>query len=495
MTRRLTPRRIIWLAIAVGFLGRWPGLLWPPYPDEAGFLTVARTWHPEPTSMYGHYFVDRPPILIGVFRLADQLGGIGFLRVLSAVGCAWLVYAAAGCARAIAGTERAAAWTAVITAAIVSSRLIDPVAAQGEVLALPLIVTSFWLSLTALRRRSTLLAFGAGLTGALALGLKQNLASGLLFGGVVLVAALVARRIDVRTFVRLAVSALVGAALPVAGVVIWARAAGVHLDEVWYDVFGFRSDALAVITGGRESAAAGRAAKVVLAVLLSGLAPIAVWFVLRLKEVWRANPVVTAGAVALLVFDGASLALGGSFWPPYVFALVPGTVLFVALLLSAGPPAARGVEWAGRFAVVSCLVGMLSWALADQTHWSRGYETGAAISVAAQPGDTIQVYGGRADVVYASGLPQDYRYLWGLPMRTLDPDLVSLKAKLSGPDAPTWLVAEVAMDAWRLGDRTGLQHVIDAQYEPHGLGCGGEPVYLLRGEIRPALACHRFSWW
>jgi hypothetical protein len=339
------------------------------------------------------------------------------------------------------------------------------------------------------------LAFGAGLTGALALGLKQNLASALLFGGVVLVAALIARRIDVRTFVRLAGSALVGAALPVAGVVIWARSAGVHLDEVWYDVFGFRSDALAVITGGRESAAAGRAAKVVLAVLLTGLAPIAVWFVLRLKEIWRVDPVVTAGAVALLVFDGASLALGGSFWPPYVFALVPGTVLFVALLLAAEPPVARGVEWAGRFAVASCLVAMLSWALADQTHWSRGYETGEAIAAVARPGDTIQVYGGRADVVYASGLRQEYPYLWGLPMRTLDPDLASLKAVLSGPDAPTWLVTEVDMDAWGLGDRTGLQQVIDAHYELHGVGCGGEPVYRLRDEVRPPLECHRFSWW
>jgi hypothetical protein len=234
---------------------------------------------------------------------------------------------------------------------------------------------------------------------------------------------------------------------------------------------------------------------VVLAVLLTGLAPIAVWFVLRLKEIWRVDPVVTAGAVALLVFDGASLALGGSFWPPYVFALVPGTVLFVALTLAAEPPVARGVEWAGRFAVASCLVAMLSWALADQTHWSRGYETGEAIAAVAQPGDTIQVYGGRADVVYASGLTQEYPYLWGLPMRTLDPDLASLKAVLSGPDAPTWLVAEVDMDAWGLGDQTGLQQVIDAHYELHGVGCGGEPVYRLRDEVRRPLECHRFSWW
>ena len=479
-------------------IGRWPGLLWPPYPDEAGFLTVARHWDPQPTAMYGHYFVDRPPILIGLFDLADHLGGIAFLRVLAALGCAWLVVAAAGCARAIARDERVAAWTAVITAAIVSSRLIDPVAAQGEILAIPLIFTSFWLSLRALARPSgwvgVLLALGAGFTATLALGLKQNMASALLFGGAVLVAARLGRRIGRRDFWRLSGAAAVGAAVPVIGVVAWARVAGVHLDELWYDVYGFRSDALSVIAGGHEMAAAGRAAKVAMAVVLTGLAPIAVWLVVRAREVWRADPVVSAGAFAILVFDGASLALGGSFWPPYVFALVPGTVLFVALLLKADQRSSRGVQLAGWFAVTSCLVGMLSWVVADQTHWSRGYETGAAIAIAATPGDTIQVYGGRADVVYASGLPQEYRYLWGLPMRTLDPDLTGLKALLQGPQAPTWLVAEVSMDAWDLGTRTGLQAVIDQAYDSHGVGCGGEPVYLRKGETRPALTCHRFHW-
>jgi len=495
----MAPRRIVWASALVALLGRWPGLLWPPYPDESGYLTAAHTWDPQPTSMYGHYFVDRTPILIGVYKLADQLGGIGFLRVLAAFGCVLLVLAAAGCARAITQDDRAAAWTAVITAAVVSARSIDPVAAQGEILAIPVIVTSFWLSLLALSRPSRgtglLLALGAGLTGALALGLKQNMASAVLFGGVVLVAARVAGRIGWRDFWRLSWAAGVGATLPVLGVVLWARAAGVHLDEVWYDVYGFRSDALAMITNGRESSAADRAVEVAVAVVVTGLAPIALWLVARVRQVWRFDPVVTAGALALLVFDGASLALGGSFWPPYVFGLVPGTVLFVALLSGAGGLTRRGVELVGCYAVVSCLVGMVSWAWADQSHWSRGYETGDAIASVAEPGDTIQVYGGRADVVLASGLPQPYRYLWGLPMRSLDPDLVELKALLSGPDAPTWLVEEVSMDAWDLGNRTGLHAVIDAAYEPHGVGCDGKPVFLRKGEERGPLVCHRFQWW
>lgn len=497
MSSWMTPRRVVWLAVAAAVVGRWPGLLWPPYPDEAGYLTVAQTWDPAPTSMYGHFFVDRTPILVGVFDLADHLGGIGFLRVLGAIGCAWLVVAAAGCARVITRDDRAVAWTAVVTAAIVSARLIDPVATQGELLAIPLIMTSCWLSLLALEQspalRSLVLALGAGLFGVLAVGLKQNMASGLLFGGVVLVAARVAGRIPWRAFVRLAVAASVGAALPALAVVAWARSAGVHLDELWYDVYGFRSDALDVIAGGRESAALERAGDVAVTVLVTGLAAIAFLFVLRLRPIWRADPVVASGAVALLVFDGASLALGGSFWPPYVFGLVPGTALFTALLFRAG--ASTWVQRIAVLSVVSTLVGMASWAWTDPPHWSSGYETGQAIAAAAEPGDTIQVYGGRADVVFASGLTQPYRYLWGLPMRTLDPDLVELKALLSGPDAPTWLVLEVSMDAWDLGNRTGLQAVIDAHYEPHGTGCDGKPVYVRTGADRSPLECHPFTWW
>ena len=57
--------------------------------------------------------------------------------------------------------------------------MIDLVAAKGELLSLPFLVGSFWLSLRGLRTRSTWCAFAAGLAGAVALGLKQNMAGGL----------------------------------------------------------------------------------------------------------------------------------------------------------------------------------------------------------------------------------------------------------------------------------------------------------------------------
>ena len=40
-----------------------PFLARPLSPDEGGFLLVASQWEPG-TSLYGHYWVDRPPLLM-----------------------------------------------------------------------------------------------------------------------------------------------------------------------------------------------------------------------------------------------------------------------------------------------------------------------------------------------------------------------------------------------------------------------------------------------
>ena len=54
-----SPARV-WVAAAAALLARFPSLLWPLRPDEAGFLMVARSWDPGPTRSTGRYWVDRP---------------------------------------------------------------------------------------------------------------------------------------------------------------------------------------------------------------------------------------------------------------------------------------------------------------------------------------------------------------------------------------------------------------------------------------------------
>ena len=79
------------VAAAAAFLLRLPGLTRPVRADEAGYQLVARAWHAMPDSLYGAYFVDRPPLMIALFKLSDAIGGPLFIRFLGAVACAALV--------------------------------------------------------------------------------------------------------------------------------------------------------------------------------------------------------------------------------------------------------------------------------------------------------------------------------------------------------------------------------------------------------------------
>ena len=56
----------------------------PVFPDEGGDLLVARHWAAGP-GLYGGVWVDRPPLLVGFWRLAAALGGIEAARILALV--------------------------------------------------------------------------------------------------------------------------------------------------------------------------------------------------------------------------------------------------------------------------------------------------------------------------------------------------------------------------------------------------------------------------
>jgi len=250
---RPSPRAVVGLAMVAAVLGRVPSLQSPLRPDEAGFLLVARAWRPEPGSMFGTYWVDRPPPIIALYKLSDWLGGPYFIRVVAALAAALFVLAAAGTARRLGeyvgarDVDRIGAWVAVATAALTSHAAIDPVAAKGEILGLPVVMASCWFAINALMRRSSLHAVAAGALAVLAIGLKQNLFGGLVFGGVLLVAALGTSRLERRDFGRLARAAVVGALLPVLCTVGWCLLAGVRLSTLAYVTLGFRIDANSVL--------------------------------------------------------------------------------------------------------------------------------------------------------------------------------------------------------------------------------------------------------
>jgi len=189
----------------------------------------------------------------------------------------------------------------------------------------------------------------------------------------------------------------------------------------------------------------------------------------------------------MIAFDSVALALGGSFWQDYAFGLVPGSVFAVALM------AARWRERLVPLMVAStvvCLVGWGIWNLAGRQEFDE-HDTGVAIAKVAEPGDTLVVFGGRADLQLESGMASPYPYLWSLPMRARDPELAKFRAMVNGPHAPTWLVEWWAFDTWA-PEGKALQRDVERRYVEHGTGCDGRTIWLLEGVDRgvPEPDCH-----
>lgn len=486
--RDFVQRHAVAVAVMLTMLARLPALTRPVRADEAGFLLVARAWSPQADSLYGAYWVDRPPPLIAVFEAVDALGGVTTLRLLGAAIAGLTVLLAAAVAGVVSG-PRATVWTAALVAALLSNPMIDVVAVKGELLALPCVLGSILLTLLAVRRRAWPLAFAAGVAAALAVGLKQNLATGLVFAGVLLLVGWRTKAIPGRSTAALAVAGVGGAAVPVLATIAWAEAAGVRLSTLWDTVYGFRADAARVIADGTTDAPERRAWILLAIAIGTGLLLVLAGPFARLRELWRDDPPVTAATVAVVLVDVASLAAGGSFWQDYLLPLIPGAALCTALLAGRDGRTGRTMRGLVVAAIVSAALAMAFWLVWNATGHQEFDEvrTGEAIAESAEPGDTLVVFGGRADLQRVSGLDSPYPYLWSLPMRTRDPAYADLTALLGSTDAPTWLVEWVDLDAWADAGVPELREAIDEHYVEVGTTCNDKPIYLLRGVDRPTV--------
>jgi hypothetical protein len=86
---------------------RAPYLSTPLGRDEGGIAYIARSWPAGHGSLYGSYWLDRPPLLVGWFKVA-VLGGDHGVRVLGALAAVALVVAVAALGRGVAGSVAAA---------------------------------------------------------------------------------------------------------------------------------------------------------------------------------------------------------------------------------------------------------------------------------------------------------------------------------------------------------------------------------------------------
>jgi len=431
--------------LAVGL--RIPYLTHPLSPDEGGYLLVARQWDGAGPHLYGELWVDRPPLLLAFYRLADALGGVLALRLLTCVAVVALVAVAGWVGWQLAGS-RGAAWAAFAVAGLSASRMIAAQAADTELLAAPLVLLCCALVLAAVRQpeltiRALAMAVAAGAAGASAALLKQNIMDGLVFGAVLVVAYGITRRIPPGDVGRLLAAGAVGAAAVAALLVGWAQWFSPGVDVLWAELYGFRNDALVVILDQNLDPPLQRLALLLELSVFAGVIPLLVLYfsVGRRGGDSRDSGPVLAATAALAVYAVIGMALGLSFWSQYLLGLLPAVAIASAAL--------AGDELAGRWARLRpAVVGLvaISGAVAAVAgalvYAGTGYPFGpteelvAWLHSSAREGDQVVVTYGGPHLIAESGLEPAYPYLWSLGVRTLDPDGERLEQTLSRPDAP-----------------------------------------------------------
>ena len=452
------------LGTVVG-LSRLPFLTAPVSPDEGGFLVVGSQWSPG-SALYGNYWVDRPPLLIATFAVADSLGGSLALRLIG-LGTVFVAIAAAAAlgwyvsGRRAAGAV-AAAW---VVAAFLATPLFGTRIVDGELLASPLVLGGLAALVASYGATSkTRMVALRGLAGGLGAGaflVKQSMVDVLVVAFVLGAHTLGRRGLAPAVEVLLPV---VGGAVATAGAVTAVAAwRGTQLSGLWGAVVTFRFAAV-----GMLAVSGPRLTGLVHAYVVSGALAVTVVAGLACLGTWRqahapsSAPWGTA-ALALIGWELAAAFAGGSYWSHYLIGLVPGVSLLVAVAFRAPGPVSLSL-------LATCLVyagvcAAVAWSMQPAPPTSPSDDQVAASYVRdhARAGDSVIVAFGHADIVKDTGLGSPYPYLWALPAFVKDPHLTALDRLLRSPAAPRWFVAGGRLSQW---GRPGvvLQRTVDRHY-------------------------------
>ncbi|NGN93203.1 hypothetical protein G5C66_10700 [Nocardioides sp. KC13] len=427
---------------------------------------VAEQWQPG-RSLYGDYWVDRPPLLLWLFTIAGYLGSVEAttsglvapgLKVLGAVAGGLSVALTGVLASLVSpGSRPTLLTTVVLAAALVSSPLLGMPAVNGELLAVPLVLLGLVCAVTAMRGpwgwRTAVLAAAAGASGMAAALVKQNFIDVFVFTAVLVA---ISHPHVPRLWARAATFAG-GAAASLGAAVAGAGAQGTSVPELWDAVVVFRTHAADLIEASASSATAARGVQLVTASLGSG---VAVVLVIAVAAVVARRSPLALPVLAMTAWELVAIAAGGSYWLHYLTGIVPGLVLLVA---TAGfDPARRSglaLRSAVAYAVVAALVVWTLVALAppQQTPESR---VSTYLREHAHPSDGVVVGFGHPEIIAASGLDSPYENLWSLPARVRDPHLTHLHSVLAGGSAPRWVVVDGdSLDTWGLDGDHAQQYL------------------------------------
>lgn len=493
----------LWTGLVVVLIARIALYDWEFSPDESGFYLVADDLlHRGGDGLYGHYWVDRPPLLIWLFMIAAGIGEIAAVRWLVALFYLLFVVLTYLASRRLGGSG---GWAVAVAVAFAISPEVGAEVANGEAFSIPFVMASILcLAVSANHRDRQALAWSAaaGFLGLLAMSAKQNFVDGLVFACVLLVANGLRGERTWPDVVRRLVAGVVGAVAAIALMVGYALTTGAGVAGLWLASVTFRGDASQVIRAGHRAGIESREDAMIAAGWVTGIIPLLlVLLVVALLARFRGSSLAWATAVVIGV-ELLSIVVGGNYWTHYLLGLAPGLALGAGLATGklqgrAAHTRRRPVaHWlvvpAAAYLLCSALVSTtLAVADHDPSVQTRAERTGGFVADSAGPGDTATTIFGRPDVQFQSGLPSPYEHLWSLPIRVLDPDLGELTALLESDEAPTWLMQVFSFHEWGLDPEGRIDPVLERRYEMVYDACGSRVFKLKSAErdLAPAPTC------
>jgi hypothetical protein len=448
---------------------RLPFLHAPLGIDEGGLGAIARQWGSGHGSLYGAYWLDRPPLLVALFRVAVLDGAVG-VRLLGAAAALGLVAIAWALAGTLGGT-RAAVPAALLTAALTGAFAVSAVFTPAELLAAVPAAGSVALLAVAQRRRDPRALVAAGALAVTALLVKQSFFDAGVAGAVFLLAARGWRA-------RAAAAYGAGVALALAALAGFLAVVHVSASGLAYALFGFRLHALHTLATSsvslqqRVSGLLGPAEG-------SGLviaAPVALAGLVRL---WGRNRALALTFAAWTVAAAAGVLGGGSYWPHYLIQLIAP----VAVLAALAPGRAALAAIAATAALASGVT--VAGAVRLHAHPRHHAETAVAAYLRrhARPGDTEYVLYARANLAFYSGLPTPYPYAWSLMDRAIPGATGRLDRLLASPRRPTWIVPWQRARQWGLDPHGTTRRLLHAHYRPVAK-VAGHHIYLTTARSR-----------
>ncbi|WP_421120847.1 hypothetical protein ACE2AJ_06010 [Aquihabitans daechungensis] len=435
-----------WIAGAAltSVLLRLPYLRAPLSVDEAGALTVARSWRAG-QRLYVDTFVDRPQGVVAAFERWDDVLGpsTAAVRALAMLAGLAVVLGCAVTARAASGRWSAAAVAAWIVAVVSSCAAIEGYAANGELLAGAATVPAMAIgALVVVRRLPPPWLVAAGALGATGLTVKQSAFDVLVALGVWILVAGWRRWRPPGEAVAMAAWLALGAGA-VLGAAAW-HGASLGWDSYTYALYGFRLHARSAVAGPQG----GRMALTLL-VVLPLLGPAVVLAVRRLRSLpgplaARLRP----EHVLLLLWTAIAAAgffAGGNYHRHYWIQLAFPVATAAAVALTSGPGLTE--RQIGRTTALALVVPLaISLALIARPSWERDPRVDADAAIArwyrehrASPvDDLLPLCASVTSYPEVGALPRT-PYLWVDHVRSARGALPQLVALLEGADRPAYL--------------------------------------------------------